>query len=208
MRASETGARRWAPRLPVTYVAFDLLHLDGRTVLARPYSERRRLLDGLKLEGPHWRAPASHVGDGPAMVRASREQGLEGVVAKRLDSPYEPGRRTGAWIKIKHRRTAKLVVGGWMPGEGGRRGRIGSLLTGFHDDEDGTLRYSGRVGSGLREEHLDRLTELFEPLRRDASPVHGRQPPRGAVFAAPQLVVQVEFAEWTHSRTLRAPVFV
>jgi len=208
MHASETAARRLAPRIPVTYVAFDLLHLDGRTVLARPYSERRRLLDGLKLEGPHWRAPASHVGDGPAMVRASREQGLEGVVAKRLDSPYEPGRRTGAWIKIKHRRTAKLVVGGWMPGDGGRRGRIGSLLTGFYDDEDGTLRYSGRVGSGLREEHLDRLTELLDPLRRDSSPFDGRQPPRSAVFAEPQLVVQVEFAEWTHSRTLRAPVFV
>jgi bifunctional non-homologous end joining protein LigD len=208
MHASETAARRLVDRVPVTYVAFDVLHLDGRSRLALPYRERRQLLDGLKLEGPHWRAPASHAGDGEDMVRASREQGLEGVVAKRLDSPYEPGRRTGAWIKIKHRRSAKLVVGGWMPGEGGRRGRIGSLLTGFHDDEDGTLRYSGRVGSGLREEHLDRLTALLEPLRRDSSPFSGRQPPRGAEFAEPELVVQVEFAEWTHSRTLRAPVFV
>jgi bifunctional non-homologous end joining protein LigD len=208
MHASETAARRLAPTLPVTYVAFDILHLDGRSRLALPYRERRQLLDGLELEGPHWRAPASHAGDGEDMVRASREQGLEGVVAKRLDSPYEPGRRTGAWIKIKHRRTAKLVVGGWMPGDGGRRGRIGSLLTGFHDDEDGTLRYAGRVGSGLREEHLDRLAALLEPLRTTSSPFHGRQPPRGAVFAEPQLVVQVEFAEWTHSHTLRAPVFV
>src|SRR4030088_2497739 len=115
-------------------------------------------------------APPPHAGEGEERGRASREQGLEGVVAKRLDSPYEPGRRTGAWIKIKHRRTAKLVVGGWMPGDGGRRGRLGPLLTGFHDDEDGPLRYSGRVGSGLREEHLDRLTELLEPLRRDSSP--------------------------------------
>jgi bifunctional non-homologous end joining protein LigD len=208
MHASETAARRLAPRVPVTYVAFDILHLDGRSTLGLPYRERRALLDGLELDGPHWRAPASHVGDGEDMVRASRDQGLEGVVAKRLDSPYEPGRRTGAWIKIKHRRTAKLVVGGWMPGEGGRRGRIGSLLTGFHDDEDGTLRYSGRVGSGLREEHLDRLTELLDPLGRDSSPFHGRQPPRGAVFTQAQLVVQVRYAEWTHSRTLRAPVFV
>jgi bifunctional non-homologous end joining protein LigD len=208
MHASETAARRLAASLPVTYVAFDVLHLDGRPRLAVPYRERRQLLDGLELEGPHCRAPASHVGDGEDMVRASREQGLEGVVAKRLDSSYEPGRRTGAWIKIKHRRRAKLVVGGWMPGEGGRRGRIGSLLTGFHDDEDGTLRYAGRVGSGLREEHLDRLAELLQPLRRRSSPFHGRQPARGAVFAEPQLVVQVEFAEWTHSRTLRAPVFV
>ena len=189
-------------------MVFDVLRVEGKSTMCLPYRERRALLDGLELDGPHWRAPASHVGDGEDMVRASRDQGLEGVVAKRLDSPYEPGRRTGAWIKIKHRRTAKLVVGGWMPGEGGRRGRIGSLLTGFHDDEDGTLRYSGRVGSGLREEHLDRLTELLDPLGRDSSPFHGRQPPRGAVFTEAQLVVQVKYAEWTHSRTLRAPVFV
>jgi bifunctional non-homologous end joining protein LigD len=208
MHASETAARRLVSSVPVTYVAFDVLHLDGRSTIALPYRERRKLLDGLELDGPHWRAPASHVGDGRDMLRASGVQGLEGVVAKRLDSPYEPGRRPGSWIKIKNRRRAKLVVGGWMPGEGGRRGRIGSLLTGFHDDEDGTLRYAGRVGSGLREEHLDRLTSLLEPLRRTSSPFHGRQPPRNAVFTEPQLVVQVEFAEWTNSRTLRAPVFI
>ncbi len=206
MHASETAARRLAADVPVTYVAFDLLHLDGRPTLRLPYRERRRLLERLELEGPHWRTPASHVGDGPAMVRASREQGLEGVVAKRLDSGYEPGRRSGAWIKIKHRRRADLVVGGWMPGEGGRRGRIGSLLTGFHD-EDGALRYAGRVGSGLREDDLDRLAELLEPLKRRSSPFAGRQPGRGARFAEPRLVVGVEYAEWTRSRTLRAPVF-
>src|SRR5258707_7508479 len=111
-------------------------------------------------------------------------------------------------MKFKHRRTAKLVVGGWMPGDGGRGGRIGSLLTGFHDDEDGTLRYSGRVGSGLREEHLDRLIALLEPLRRDSSPFSGRQPPRGAEVAEAELGVQVEVAQWTHSRNPRAPVVV
>src|SRR5207247_3503005 len=145
-------------------------------------------------------------GDGPAMVEASRAQGLEGVVAKRLDSRYEPGRRSGAWIKIKHRRRAELVVGGWMPGEGGRHGRIGSLLVGFHD-EDGALRYAGRVGSGLREEDLDRLAEVLDPLKRRTSPFQGRQPPREARFVDPVPVARVEFAEWTRSRTVRAPVF-
>ena len=140
------------------------------------------------------------------MVEASRAQGLEGVVAKRLDSRYEPGRRSGAWIKIKHRRRAEFVVGGWMPGEGGRRGRIGSLLAGYHD-EDGALRYAGRVGSGLREDDLERLAALLEPLQRRTSPFEGRQPGRQARFAEPKLVVRVEFAEWTHSRTLRAPVY-
>jgi bifunctional non-homologous end joining protein LigD len=206
MHASESAARRLAGAIPVTYVVFDLLYADGRVKLELPYTERRRQLEALKLEGPRWRTPAYHAGDGRAMLEASRAQGLEGVVAKRLDSRYEPGRRSGAWIKIKHRRHAELVVGGWMPGEGGRRGRIGSLLVGFHD-EDGALRYAGRVGSGLRETDLDDLAARLEPLRRRSSPFEGRQPGRQARFAEPNLVVRVEFAEWTRSRTLRAPVF-
>ena len=100
------------------------------------------------------------------MVEASRAQGLEGVIAKRLDSVYEPGRRSGAWLKIKHRRRARLVVGGWMPGEGGRRGSIGSLLAGYYEPGSTRLRYAGRVGSGLTDSDLRRLSSLLEPLRR------------------------------------------
>jgi bifunctional non-homologous end joining protein LigD len=207
MHASETAARRLAGEVPVTYVVFDLLHLDGRPLLDAPYTERRARLDELALEGPHWRCPAYHAGDGAAMVQASRAQGLEGVVAKRLDSPYEPGRRSGAWIKIKHRRRTDLVVGGWMPGEGGRRGHLGSLLIGFHDEEDGGLRYAGRVGSGLREADLARLEARLSPLARRASPFTGRRPPRQARFVEPELVVRVEYGEWTRTRTVRAPVF-
>jgi len=193
--------------VPVTYVAFDLLHLDGRSLLGEPYTERRARLEELSLEGPHWRCPGYHVGDGAAMFEASRAQGLEGVVAKRLDSHYEPGRRSGAWIKIKHRRSTELVVGGWMPGEGGRRGRIGSLLVGFHDDEDGGLRYAGRVGSGMRDADLDDLDRSLAPLARRTSPFEGRQPPRQARFVEPQLVTRVQFGEWTRTRTVRAPVW-
>jgi bifunctional non-homologous end joining protein LigD len=204
--------RRLVEEVPVVYVIFDLLHLDGRSSLSLPYGERRRLLGELSLQGPSWRTPAYHAGDGAAMVEASRAQGLEGVIAKRLDSVYEPGRRSGAWLKIKHRRRARLVVGGWMPGEGGRRGSIGSLLVGYYepaspDSGSPRLRYAGRVGSGLTDSDLRRLSSLLARLRREDSPFEGRQPPRIAIFVEPRLVVEVEFAEWTRTRTLRAPTF-
>jgi bifunctional non-homologous end joining protein LigD len=199
--------RRLVDEVPVVYVIFDLLHLDGRSTLSLPYEERRRLLGECLLQGPSWRTPAYHPGDGEAMVEASRAQGLEGVIAKRLDSVYEPGRRSGAWLKIKHRRRVRLVVGGWMPGEGGRRGSIGSLLAGYYEPGSTRLRYAGRVGSGLTDSDLRRLSSRLEPLRRDDSPFEGRQPPRTAIFVEPTLVVEVEFAEWTRTRTLRAPTF-
>jgi bifunctional non-homologous end joining protein LigD len=204
--------RHLVEEVPVVYVIFDLLHLDGRSTLSLPYEERRRLLEELSLQGPSWRTPAYHAGDGAAMVEASAAQGLEGVIAKRLDSVYEPGRRSGAWLKIKHRQRARLVVGGWMPGEGGRRGSIGSLLVGYYepaqpDADSPRLRYAGRVGSGLTDSDLRHLSSLLEPLRRGGSPFEGRQPPRTAIFVEPRLVVEVEFAEWTRTRTLRAPTF-
>jgi bifunctional non-homologous end joining protein LigD len=171
-----------------------------------PYEERRELLDGLGLSGSHWRTPAHHVGDGAAMVEASREQGLEGVVAKRLDSRYEPGRRSSAWLKVKNRPSQEAVVGGWLPGQGRREDRIGSLAVGYYEADE--LRYAGQVGSGFKEDDLQRLAGLLEPLRREGSPFAGsRQPPKGTIFAEPRLVVEVEFAEWTRSKTLRAPVF-
>src|SRR5438477_7455695 len=124
--------------------------------MERPYGERRAGLEELGLEGPNWRTPPAHPGKGKELLRASAEQGLEGVVAKRLDSPYEPGRRTGTWVKVKNKRRQELVIGGWMPGEGRRENRIGALLVGHHD-ADGKLRYAGRVGSGFKERDLDYL---------------------------------------------------
>jgi bifunctional non-homologous end joining protein LigD len=202
--ASAAAVRVRAAECPVTYVAFDLLELDGRSLLAEPYERRRALLAGLELAGA-WQAPAHRVGEGEALLEATRDLGLEGVVAKRLDSPYEPGRRSACWIKVKHARRARLLVGGWLPGEGGRRGRLGSLLVG--EPEPGGLRYAGRVGSGLTEVMIGRLEELLAPLRRASSPFAGRQPPRQAVFVEPALEVEVEFSDWTTARTLRAPRF-
>ena len=115
--------------------------------------------------------PADHAGQGTRLLEATRAQGLEGVVAKRLDSRYEPGRRTGAWLKIKHTQRQELVIGGWIPGEGRRSERIGALLMGVYEGEgdDRRLRYAGRVGTGFTERTLDELAGKLAPLRCDES---------------------------------------
>jgi bifunctional non-homologous end joining protein LigD len=203
---SESTVRRLMKTIPVVYLIFDVLHLDGRSTMALPYEERRELLEGLELDGSHWRTPSYHVGDGEAMVEASRAQDLEGVIAKRLGCPYEPGRRSGNWLKVKNRPSQEVVVGGWLPGQGRREDRIGSLAVGYYEGEE--LRYAGQVGTGFKEDDLRRLADLLTPLRTGTSPFAGkRQPPKGVVFAEPNLVVEVEFANWTRTNTLRAPAY-
>ena len=206
----EAAIRRAAAATPVTYVAFDLLHLDGRSLLDEPYERRRALLASLELDGPAWRTPRHHRGNGAALLAATREQGLEGVVAKRLDSRYEPGRRSGAWRKLRNRRREELVVGGWMEGEGGRAGRVGSLLVGARERPGGPLVYAGRVGSGLTGELLELLQRRLPPLERADPPFDRRRwprLPRGARWVEPVLVAEVEFTERTREGTLRQPVF-
>ena len=206
---SESTVRRLAKETPVTYIIFDLLWLDGRSLMDLPYTERRARLAELELgDGGRWRVPDYVVGHGQQLLAATEEQGLEGVIAKRLGSKYEPGRRTPAWLKIKHTARQEVVVGGWVPGDGKRRDRIGALLVGVRDD-DGTLRHVGRVGTGFTESELDRLAEMLRPLEREDSPFApgGPKIPRGAVFADPELVAEVEFREWTDGGQLRAPSY-
>ena len=205
--ASEAQVRRRARELPVTYIAFDLLWLEGRSTMSLPYADRRRLLDGLELEGPRWRTPAYREGDGAALLEASVAQQLEGIVAKRLDAPYEPGRRSGEWRKIKNRPSQDVVVGGWLRGEGGRAATLGALAVGVRDEPGGQLRYAGKVGSGFTQATLASTVAALGPLATDASPFDGRQPPKGTQFVEPELVAHVEFGEWTRTGTLRAPVF-
>jgi bifunctional non-homologous end joining protein LigD len=207
--ASEGAIRRRMADCPVTYLIFDLLYLDGRSLLDLPYAERRERLEALELDGPSWQTPSNHRGEGRALLRLTEERGLEGLVAKRLDSRYLPGRRSRAWLKVKHTRSQELVIGGWLPGKGGRAGTIGALVVGYHEeaDEGGRLRYAGRVGSGFTDAELKRLAGLLEPLETRKSPFEGRQPPKQAVFAEPRLVAEVAFREWTAARTLRAPVY-
>jgi bifunctional non-homologous end joining protein LigD len=202
---SEHVVRRLAASEPVAYILFDLLWLDGHSLMGLSYAERRERLLGLGLNGTRWQTPASHVGDGAAMLDASRANGLEGIIAKRLDSTYSPGRRTGAWVKVKNVRETDVVIGGWLPGEGKRGGRLGALVVGYH--EDGELRYAGRVGTGFDERELDRLGGVLADLAREDSPFTGRQPPRETRFVEPSLVARVGYGEWTQARTLRHPVY-
>jgi bifunctional non-homologous end joining protein LigD len=199
--ASDSEVRRRMRDVPVTYVVFDLLHLDGATLFEEPYEQRRELLESLRLDGESWQTPAYHRGEGAALLEASRTQGLEGIVAKRLDSPYRPGKRGRDWLKVKNVRGQEVVIGGWLPGKGRREGELGALLVGYYDD--GALRYAGKVGTGFGAADLRLLRERLEPLRADASPFEGRQPQKGSIFVAPELVAQVEFAEWTNAGTLR-----
>jgi len=206
--ASRAQARRLAKDTPVTYVVFDLLWLDGHSLMHEPYSERRRRLAELALNGASWQTPEHVVGQGEALLAATAEQGLEGVLAKRLDSVYQPGARTRDWVKIKTVARQELIVGGWMPGKGKRRQTIGALLLGVYED-GGALRYVGRVGSGFSDEDLRRLSRMLAPLERQSSPfTAGEQPPREAVFCEPRLVVEVRLTAWTDGGSLRHPVYV
>ncbi len=202
---SDSAVKRRMRDIPATYVAFDLLYLDGRPTMALTYEERRGVLEALGLEGPAWRVPAYHPGDGSSLLAATKELGIEGIVAKRLSSIYEPGRRSSGWVKIKNICEQDVVIAGWAPGEGRRSGQVGALVTGLY--EGGKLAYAGKVGTGFTDRTLAILQRELAPLRRDSSPFEGRAAPKGTIFVEPRLVARVELREWTKSGTMRAPSF-
>jgi bifunctional non-homologous end joining protein LigD len=203
---NEADIRRKMKEIPIGYVIFDLLYEDGHSTMPLAYTERRRRLEALKLKGRYWQTPPTTRGEGETTLAASKKLGFEGVMAKRLDSSYQPGKRSDAWLKIKNHLGQELVIGGWLPGSGAREGRIGSLLVGYYDGPK--LVYAGKVGTGFTERLLERLQSLLEPLRRDTSPFEaGTKPPKGAIFVEPKLVGEFEFSEWTRSGQLRQPSF-
>jgi bifunctional non-homologous end joining protein LigD len=202
---SDSAVKRRMRDIPATYVAFDLLYLDGRPTMALTYEERREVLEALGLEGPAWRVPAYHPGDGSSLLAATKELGIEGIVAKRLSSTYEPGRRSSGWVKIKNICEQDVVIGGWAPGEGRRSGHVGALVTGLYDG--GKLVYAGKVGTGFTDRTLAILERELAPLRRGSSPFEGRAAPKGTIFVEPRLVARVELREWTKGGTMRAPSF-
>jgi bifunctional non-homologous end joining protein LigD len=200
--------RRLVRQTPVTYLVFDVLHLDGRSLLTTPYAERRALLESLGLSGPSWQTPPHFVGGGAAVMAASKEQGLEGIIAKRLDSAYYPDRRSDCWLKLKNLRMQEVVVGGWKPGAGRRKGAIGSLLLGV-PGADG-LDYVGHVGTGFTDKMLRDLEADLAPLARPDSPFAGTVPrphAKDAQWVEPRLVGEVVFTEWTREGRLRHPAW-
>jgi bifunctional non-homologous end joining protein LigD len=217
--------RRLTEQVPVVYLIFDVLHLEGRSTLDRPYRERRELLESLELAGPSWQTPPYFPGAGAAALDMSRQARLEGVVAKRLGSRYEPGRRSADWLKVKSFRTQEVVVIGWKPGSGRREGGIGSLLLaanappgGGAGDGSGPaggaaaggtpgLVYAGKVGTGFTQHMLAEAERRLRPLERATAPAAGvpRDVARDAHWVEPRLVGEVAFAEWTRDGRLRAP---
>jgi bifunctional non-homologous end joining protein LigD len=189
----------------IEFWAFDLLYLDGRSLLRAKYRDRRRLLKTLADAG-NLIVPELLAGDGAAALEQSRKHGWEGVVAKKRDSTYQPGRRSMSWIKDKHWHTQEVVVGGWRAGEGGRTSGIGSLLMGI--PADGGLDFAGRVGTGFTERDLASLKKTLAPLQTDESPFNARLPTKdakGVTFVKPKLVGEVRYSEWTSDGRLRQP---
>jgi len=216
MQAGSPGAvARASAEQAVQFLVFDVLAADGAWLLDRPFRDRRRLLEDLVEPGPSWRVSPSQEQDGQLLLDAVRAQGLEGVIAKRLDSPYEPGRRSPQWRKVKVRNVQEFVVGGWLPGERSRSATFGALLIGYHDppaegpdDVPGPLRYAGRVGTGFTDAVLrSTLADLEERGTADC-PFHPAPPndvARRAHWVHPDMVVQVAFGEWTADGVLRHP---
>ena len=194
--------------VPVSYLVFDLLSLDGRALLARPYEQRREMLEGLGLQVPGVSVPPSFPGDGPAVLAVSRQHGLEGIVLKRLGSPYVPGRSSALWLKIKHAHAQTVVIGGWTPRAAGRAEVVRSLLVGVPGPAG--LVYRGQVGTGLTESGRRELARRLAAAAQPHSPFAGTVPAsaaRRARWAAPLLYGEVGFTELTPAGHFRHPVW-
>ena len=198
-------ALRLAERVPATYMVFDLLRLDGRDLSARPLAERRELLTGLGIDSG-WQVPAAY-DDGPMLFDATLQQGLEGIVSKRLTSRYTFGQRSPHWLKFAHRQRLSYVVGGWRPQEG-TTSRLAALLVG-EPTADGLL-YRGRVGSGIAGRTSAMLAELLAPLARSDSPFADEVPrvdALGTHWVEPVVVVDVDTHHTSRHQRLRQPSY-
>lgn len=196
-----------AASVPVRLLLFDVLEADGVPLVDEPYLERRARLEALvhPRRGVPVEVPALAEGTPEEALEESRLLGLEGVMAKRVDSTYRPGARSDDWVKLKVTRTQEVVIGGYRRGVGTREGRIRSLLVGIPGEEG--LEYAGRVGSGFRERELDRLLERLDALAQPDSPFLAVPAADlgDAVWVRPELVGEIEFGEWTGTGVARHP---
>ena len=204
--SNDRKARRLAVSRPVTFMAFDLLRLDGVDLTAQPLAQRRAALEDIALAGPNMQVPPTYE-DGAALQAATLEQGLEGVVSKRLSSRYRPGRRSPDWLKFPHRALMSVVIGGWRL-ETGSDHRLGAVLVG-RPTPDG-LAYLGRVGSGLAGKEQKRVLAALEGLRIDTPPFAEEIPrldAQGTRWVRPEVVVDVQSLGLSAQGRLRQPAY-
>jgi bifunctional non-homologous end joining protein LigD len=192
---------------PVTLLVFDILNLDGEDLTGSTLRERRAVLESLELVGPSWHVPATY-DDGKMLLAATAQQGLEGMVSKKLSSRYHPGSRTTSWLKFPHRPTRSYVVGGWRH-ETDSTSRLGAVLVG--EPGPNGLTYRGRVGSGIAGKEGERLRTLLDPLFAHESPFSDEVPPidaLGTIWVRPEVVVDVASLGLTGGNRLRQPSYL
>jgi bifunctional non-homologous end joining protein LigD len=209
-RATFSAMQQGKPGTQYVFVAFDLLEVEGEPLVDLPLTERRARLEQLIDRRKKGVLFSESFDDGDALYRAAQQQGLEGIVAKRRDSRYQPGRRSPEWLKIKTHGRQEFVIAGYTSGQGRRSGRFGSLILGYW--KDGKLEYAGNVGTGFGDEEIDRLLRKLKALERKDAPFETvpKMPKvrRDAIhWVDPKLVAEVEFVEWTHDGRLRAPSY-
>jgi bifunctional non-homologous end joining protein LigD len=194
--------------IPVLFTMFDLLHLDGFSTRSLTLVNRRTLLERLDITpGPHWHLTPQH-DDGAVLSEITRSAGIEGVVAKRVDSMYVAGSRSKSWIKKRHLNHDEFVIGGWVPGEGRRESTIGALIIGARLDDTGDdLQWVGKVGTGFTDAELRRLFALLNPIRRPTSPFDTDVGEPTAVFVEPRYSAHVAFGEFSPEGLLRFPSY-
>jgi bifunctional non-homologous end joining protein LigD len=190
---------------------FDVLAVDGTDTIDLAYEDRRRLLDQLVEPGDKWVVSPYRVGNGEALLEATRERGLEGVMAKRLGSTYRPGTRSKDWRKVKNRNRVELTIGGYTRGSGNRSSTFGALLVGVPDTDTGELRFAGGVGTGFNHRMLEQLTARLRALQSDDCPFEPVPPTsyrRDAVWVRPELRCTAEIAEFTNEGFVRHASFI
>lgn len=198
------GSKRPGPPAPITYQVFDMLHLDGRSLLGVPLGDRKRLLRSRMREHPLVKYAGHVEADGHAFFDAARRQDLEGIVAKLRRSPYEPGARSRAWLKLKVRPEQEAVVVGWLPGQGSHRD-LGSLILAVRSGTRWV--HAGQVGSGLDARTRRELRSRLDDMATDASSLDPVPKLKGARWVEPRLVARVAFADWTADGLLRQAAF-
>ena len=192
----------------LVYYVFDILYLDGYDLTGVPLDERRRVLRSLFRESADVRLVESFESDGKTVFEAALKNGLEGVIAKKSDSLYQPGRRSGDWLKVKAMHTGDFIIGGYTSGEGNRKGALGALLLGYLDNKN-DLIYAGHVGSGFNEESLAEMKDRLDRIKAGSCPF-AEEPQTNAspTWVRPELVAEVKYSQWTRDGRLRIPVFL